>query len=283
VAQDQDVAQGVVAIDGPSGSGKSTVARGVAAELGFGYLDTGAMYRALTWLVLQRGPALDQLAERQEALVALMTTAGLELGTEPTDRQVRVDGQDVTEVIRGSDVTTAVSVVAAIPAVRAHLGALQRALAAETVACRGGMVMEGRDIGTAIFPGARLKIWLTATAEARGQRRAAEVTVATPGVSLDNGAATGPSATSTEVETVVEQLARRDRLDSTRQLSPLHCADDAHVIDTTPLSATQVINKVLGLWGTVVLPDAHARQDQSPGHRDDRCDNLSDSRTGASG
>jgi cytidylate kinase len=253
VVQDKDVARGVVAIDGPSGSGKSTVARGVATRLEFGYLDTGAMYRALTWLVLQRGPALDQLAACPDELAELMTSSRLVLGSRPDQHRVQVAGHDVTEVIRGSEVTAAVSAVAAVPQVRSYLGALQRQLAAEAVADRGGMVMEGRDIGTAIFPEARLKIWLTATPEARGQRRAAEV-------EPEAASAEGESpAAVTTVDSVVEQLAHRDRLDSTRQVSPAHCAQDARVIDTTPFTAEQVIDQVVALWDTIVLPDAPAR------------------------
>src|SRR4051794_13322513 len=215
------------------------------------------MYRAVTWLALQRWPSLDGLADRQDEVAELLSTAQLDLGTEPDARTVRIAGHDVTEVIRGGEVTSAVSVVAALPQVRAHLGALQRSLAAGAVAAHGGMVMEGRDIGTAIFPDAQLKIWLPATAEARGQRRAAEGAPgsrAATSAPRDGAAATADLAIN--VDTVVEQLARRDKLDSTRQASPLQRADDAHVIDTTPYSAEQVIERVLALWDTIVLPDS---------------------------
>ncbi|MDX6211357.1 MAG: CMP/dCMP kinase [Frankiales bacterium] len=262
-----DSAQMVVAIDGPSGSGKSTVARGVAARLGFGYLDTGAMYRAVTWLVLDAGLPLGDLSEQTERLHALLEGAALELSTDPADRHVRIAGHDVTEVIRGPEVTGAVSAVAATPAVRAHLSGLQRTLAMAAVARSGGIVVEGRDIGTAIFPDAGLKIWLTASPEARGRRRAAE---------HSDGAPVEASA----VDGTVEQLARRDTLDSTRKHSPLQRAEDAHVIDTTPLSAEQVVDAVLALWGTVELPDDAADRPARGNHP--HADDLQDSATGAS-
>ena len=143
-------ARAVVAIDGPSGSGKSTVARGVATALGFGYLDTGAMYRAITWLVLEDGLPLDALAGT--ALNHLLETSELVVGTTPQERGVRVAGHDVTEVIRGPEVTAAVSAVAATSAVRGFLAQRQRDLAAQMIAEHGGAVVEGRDIGTVIFP-----------------------------------------------------------------------------------------------------------------------------------
>jgi CMP/dCMP kinase len=258
-----DSAQMVVAIDGPSGSGKSTVARGVASRLGFGYLDTGAMYRAVTWLVLDAALALGSLADETERLTELLDGSELVVGTAPGDREVSIGGHDVTEVIRGPEVTAAVSAVAATPAVRAHLSSLQRSLAAAAVAQAGGIVVEGRDIGTVIFPDARLKIWLTASAEARGRRRAAEHS---EGTQLEESA----------IEGAVEQLARRDGLDSTRKLSPLHCAEDAHVIDTTPLTADEVIDAVVALWNTVELPDAAGSGESHQPH-----DHLQDSATGA--
>ncbi|MDX6243923.1 MAG: CMP/dCMP kinase [Frankiales bacterium] len=268
----EDSAQMVVAIDGPSGSGKSTVARGVAARLGFGYLDTGATYRAVTWLVLGAGLPLGSLADETERLSMLLAASDLVVGTTPGDREVRIGGHDVTEVIRGPEVTAAVSAVAATTAVRTHLSKLQRSLAAQAIAATGGIVVEGRDIGTVIFPDARLKVWLTASAEARGRRRAAEHSEGAP---LEESA----------IEGAVEQLARRDGLDSARALSPLHCAEDAHVIDTTPLSADEVIDAVLALWNTVELPDAaaaHPQRDHLPQHdHPPQHDNLQDSATGA--
>lgn len=264
----QDSAQMVVAIDGPSGSGKSTVARGVAARLGFGYLDTGAMYRAVTWLVLDAALPLDGLAQQAAQLSELLEAADLQIGTRPEDRVVRIGGTDVTDAIRGPEVTAAVSAVAATPAVRAQLSRLQRELAERAIETAGGMVVEGRDIGTVIFPDARLKIWLTASAEARGRRRAAEHS---EGVPLEESA----------IEGAVEQLARRDGLDSSRTLSPLHCAEDAHVLDTTPLSADQVVDAVLALWDTVELP-ADATPAANTTSQDHLHDHLQNSATGAS-
>jgi cytidylate kinase len=261
-----DSARMVIAIDGPSGSGKSTVARGVASRLGFGYLDTGAMYRAVTWLVLDAGLPLDALGDAGDALGQLLETSHLEIATDPADRQVSIAGTDVTEEIRGTEVTAAVSAVAATPQVRAHLSALQRRLAAEAAGRSGGIVVEGRDIGTVIFPDARVKLWLTASAEARGRRRAIE---------HSDGAQPQESA----VEGTVEQLARRDRLDSTRAASPLQCAQDAHVIDTTPMSAEQVIDAVLQLWDTVQLPDADSLE--RPGADTAPSDNRQNSTSGA--
>ncbi len=231
----------------------------------FGYLDTGAMYRAVTWLVLRDGLPLDELSANEDRLSALLASSPLDIRTDPADRAVAIAGQDVTEVIRGDEVTSAVSAVAATPAVRAHLSGLQRRLALAAVAGSGGIVVEGRDIGTAIFPDARLKVWLTASAEARGRRRAAEHS--------DNA-----QPAQTTVEAVVEDLARRDELDSTRKASPLHCAPDAHVVDTTTMSADEVIKAVVDLWQVVELPIETAGQqnDSTP-----QKSTLQDSSTGA--
>jgi cytidylate kinase len=214
-------------------------------------------------LVLDAGLPLDSLADQTESLTELLDGAALVVGTATGDRDVSIGGHDVTEVIRGPEVTTAVSAVAATPAVRAHLSSLQRSLAAAAIGESGGIVVEGRDIGTVIFPDARLKIWLTASAEARGRRRAAEHS---EGAQLEESA----------IEGAVEQLARRDGLDSTRKLSPLHCAEDAHVIDTTPLTADEVIDAVVALWNTVELPDAAGSAEADQPH-----DQMQDSATGA--
>ncbi len=256
-------ARAVVAIDGPSGSGKSTVARGVATALGFGYLDTGAMYRAIAWLVLDAGLPLDALDDA--ALEALLDRSALVVGTTAQAREVTVAGHDVTQAIRGPEVTAAVSAVAAAPTVRAFLSRRQRELAEEMIAQHGGAVLEGRDIGSVIVPDARLKIWLTASPEARGHRRAVELSDGTP-----------PPAT--EVAGTVAQLARRDRLDSSRQVAPLQQAGDAHAIDTTPYTAQEVIDLVLGLWDAVELPDAGEHGAARTDSHDDR---MHDSATGA--
>jgi cytidylate kinase len=210
----------VVAIDGPSGSGKSTVARGVAAALGLEVLDTGAMYRAVTLLALDR--ALD-LADA-DAIVAAARAAALEVASPPG--RVLLDGRDVTDEIRGPMVSAAVSQVSAHPAVRELLVARQR----EWAEAHGGGVVEGRDIGTVVFPDATVKVYLTASAATRASRRA-----------LDEAAADRP----TETTVVEEAMARRDELDSSRTASPLRPADDAAVIDTTERDADSVVEEIV--------------------------------------
>ncbi len=195
----------VVAIDGPAGSGKSTLSKALAERLGLPRLDTGAMYRAVTWAALQRGVRPSAGAE----VAAIARDVVLEV-----DDRVRVDGTDVTGAIRGPEVSRAVSVVAANPEVRRHLVALQRRWAED----HGGGVVEGRDIGSVVFPDAVLKIFLTARAEERARRRHEE----------------SPEA-----------LARRDRLDSSRQASPLRAAEGARVLDTTGRSVEDVVQEVL--------------------------------------
>jgi cytidylate kinase len=200
----------VIAIDGPAGSGKSTVARAVARKLGMEYLDTGAMYRAVTFAVLRRG--LD--ASDVEKVAGVARDIDLTVGD-----TVVVDGEDATAPIRGPEVSAAVSVIAAQPAVRAELVRRQR----EWVAARGGGVVEGRDIGTVVFPGAELKVYLTASEEERIRRRKVE--------SGD--------------EAVAAEVARRDRIDSSRAASPLVAADDSVVIDTTDRSIDEIVEEVL--------------------------------------
>jgi cytidylate kinase len=199
----------VIAIDGPAGSGKSTVARGVAAALGLAELDTGAMYRAVTLAALRGRVPLDD----GPALGEVARTIELDIG----DRIV-LDGDDVSEEIRGAEVSGVVSVVAAHPEVRTEMVRRQR----DWVAGHGGGVVEGRDIGTVVFPDAALKVFLTASEEERARRRKVE--------GSDEGAAA---------------LARRDRLDSTRAASPLKPADDAVVIDSTGRSAAAVVADVV--------------------------------------
>lgn len=205
----------VIAIDGPAGSGKSTVARRLADALSLEYLDTGAMYRAVTFATLARG--FDPSDEPVVAEVARQVR--LQLSGNGT---VVVDGIDATIQIRGPEVTRAVSIVAANQAVRAELVSRQR----EWARRRGGGVLEGRDIGTVVFPDARLKVYLTASPEVRAARRAKEV------VDLDYG-------------TVSADLARRDALDSSRQHDPLRQADDALILDTTGLSIDEVVGQLV--------------------------------------
>jgi cytidylate kinase len=200
------VAHPVIAIDGPAGSGKSTVSRALADRLGVGRLDTGAMYRAVAWAVLDRG--ID--AGDHRAVADLARTLTIALG----DR-VEVDGTDVTQAIRGPEVSGVVSQVAANPGVRSVLVQRQRQWVAE----RGGGVVEGRDIGSVVFPDAEVKIYLTASPDERARRRPEE----------------GSDA-----------LSRRDRLDSTRSVSPLGVADGAQVIDTTDRRIEDIVEEVVG-------------------------------------
>jgi cytidylate kinase len=206
----------VIAIDGPAGSGKSTVARGLARQLGLDYLDTGAMYRAITFAALRRG--VDPGDPEPTAEIA--RTVDLQVSTEG----VWVDGVDATIEIRGPEVSRAVSLVAANPEVRAELVRRQRDWANE----RGGGVLEGRDIGTVVFPDADLKVYLTARPDVRAERRAAEIT------QLD-------------YETVAADMARRDALDQGRTDSPLRQADDAVEIDTSELTVDQIIDRLAGM------------------------------------
>jgi cytidylate kinase len=210
-----------VAVDGPSGSGKSSTARGVARRLGLAYLDTGAMYRAITWALLERGVDLTDA----EAIAKAAGDVVLHAGTDPIAPTIEADGIDVSGPIRGADVTSNVSLVAAVPEVRAILVRAQRE------AIRGadtGIVVEGRDIGTAVVPGAPVKVYLVADPSARARRRASEL-------GHDDHDATQ------------EALARRDHLDSSRTASPLAMAEDAILIDGTDLTLDEVIDTVVSL------------------------------------
>ncbi len=213
----------VIAIDGPGGSGKSTVARHLAERLGLEYLDTGAMYRAVAFAALRRG------IDPSDAEPVSHLVDGLEL--EVSDAGVVVDGVDATIEIRGPEVTRAVSLVAANPAVRAELRSRQR----EWAVGRSGAVVEGRDIGTVVFPDADLKVFLTARAEVRAERRSQEVS------DLD-------------YEMVAADLARRDTLDEGRDDSPLAQADDALVLDTSGMSIEEVVESLVA-----ALEEATAR------------------------
>jgi cytidylate kinase len=217
---------GVVAVDGPSGSGKSTVSRRLAAALGARYLDTGAMYRSLTWAALTSGVDPSDA----NGVVKVLRSARMEVTTDPAGVTVTVDGQRVDAEIRGPEVTAAVSAVSAVPEVRAELVARQRAIIGS-----GGIVVEGRDIGTVVAPDAELKVFLTASAEARAQRRSLE------------RASADVAATQADVAATQADLARRDRLDSSRVASPLVQADDAVVLDTTELGIDEVVARLLNL------------------------------------
>jgi cytidylate kinase len=214
--------RGVVALDGPSGTGKTTVARKLAGRLSAGYLDTGAMYRAVTVAVLRAGIEPGDAA----AVGALARGIDLSVGTSPERPSVLLGGEDIGTAIRGGDVTLAVSAVSAVPEVRELLVAEQRRIIGEVVADVGGIVVEGRDIGTVVAPDAPLKVFLTASAEIRAARRSAQ------------DSAAGRQSTVDEARDSVE---RRDRLDSTRVASPLRAAEDAVPVDTSELKIDQVI------------------------------------------
>jgi cytidylate kinase len=213
----------VVAIDGPSGSGKSSTSRGVATALGLRYLDTGAMYRAMTWWMLRHGVPVDDPA----VVAARCGEPLIETGTDPLHPTITVDGTDVAAAIRTQEVTGAVSTVSSVPQVRARLLVLQRA-AIEGATAGPGIVVEGRDIGSVVAPDADVKVYLTADAAARAARRAAEE----GGVDL---AATESS------------LLARDRIDSTSTASPLTMAEDAVHIDSTPYTLEEVVDLIVGL------------------------------------
>ncbi|RSN07860.1 (d)CMP kinase [Streptomyces sp. WAC 05977] len=212
----------MVAMDGPSGTGKSTVSRKLATKLGAGYLDTGAMYRMVTLAVLRAGTDLTDA----DAIADVARKAEFGIGTSPDEATVTLAGEDVAAEIRGADVTTAVSPVSAVPAVRELLVARQREIIAEVLGRVGGIVVEGRDIGTVVSPDAPLKIFLTASAEVRAARRSAQ------------DSAAGRESTVDVAKAAVE---RRDHLDSTRAASPLRAAEDAVEVDTSALNIDQVI------------------------------------------
>jgi cytidylate kinase len=209
-----------VAIDGPSGAGKGTVARAVAAQLGYRHVDTGAMYRAVAWKAVHEG--VDPADGAAVAGIAGRASFDLEQG------RVRIDGHDVAAAIRTPEIDKAAATVARHPAVRQLLVARQRGYGES-----GGIVMEGRDIGTVVFPGADVKIYLDASPDERARRRAADPAHA--------------SSKASQLADVATALAERDKSDSTRAASPLAVAPDAVVIDTTGVPIADVIERVLQL------------------------------------
>ena len=226
--------QAVVAVDGPSGSGKSSVSRGVARALGLHYLDTGAMYRAMTWAVLRDGVDLADPA----AIAAVVEATALEVSCDPDESSVSVDGADVTRAVREDAVTSVVSTVAAVPQVRQVLVERQREAVRQAQADGRGIVVEGRDIGSVVLPDSDLKVWLVADPAVRAARRAAE-DAAAGRLSHRHG----PGM----VDSVAEDLARRDVADATRSVSPTTQADDAVVVDATDLGLAEVIDVVVTL------------------------------------
>ncbi len=208
----------VVAIDGPAGAGKSTVARALARRLGVQYLDTGAMYRAVTWAALHAGVDLHD----EDAVADIAEKSSIDVGLD----SVTVDGHDVTVVIRGAEVTSGVSIVAAQSRVRAEMRRRQRVWGED----RGGGVIEGRDIGTVVFPDAIAKLFLTASPRIRAERRVAE--------------------SGGDVDAVERSIVDRDRLDSTRADSPLAESSDSIVIDTSHRTIDEVVTSILALLET---------------------------------
>lgn len=216
-----------MAVDGTSGSGKSSTSRGVARRLGLRYLDTGAMYRAMTWWMLRH----DVDVHDPEAVAARSAEPRIESGTDPLQPTITVDGEDVAEAIRGEDVNAAVSPVSAVPQVRSRMQAMQRAVIEDALA-GGGIVVEGRDIGSVVWPEAAVKVYLSADAAARALRRAAE----------EGGS---------DVDATRESLLARDRIDTTRTSSPLVLADGAVHVDTTDLTLDEVIETIVGMVTSV--------------------------------
>ncbi len=211
----------IVAMDGPSGTGKSSVSRLLAKRLGARYLDTGAMYRVATLQVLRSGVELTDV----DGIVAAVADLPLTIGTDPSGEVVRLGGEDVSDEIRGGTVTKAVSAVSAVPEVRNRLVELQRRLtdSAERI------VVEGRDIGTVVLPNADVKIYLTASPEARAQRRNEQ--------NISDGRGD-------DYEAVLADVQRRDNLDSTRKVSPLRPAEDSVIVDTSELGIEAVIDRL---------------------------------------
>ena len=212
----------VVAIDGPAGAGKSTIAKLVAEKLGYAYIDTGAMYRSVALKFLQTGKDFDE-----DFISELARTMVIEFKPEASVNRVFVDGQEVTDAIRSAEVTANVSRVAAIGAVREAMVAQQRRMGES-----GGVLMDGRDIGTVVFPNAQLKIFLTATVEERAMRRYKELIAKGQQVDLAQ---------------LKEDIASRDKQDSERAISPLHQAEDALLLDTSDMNIEQVTAKILQL------------------------------------
>lgn len=217
----------IIAIDGPSGAGKSTVAKAVALKLGYSCLDTGAMYRSVAWQAVQAGASLDDDA----ALGRIARAYDIEFGHvegDPVPKRVFIGGVEVTDAIRTAEIDKAVSPVSAAPSVREALVDQQR-----RIGNAGDYVVEGRDIGTTVFPDAEVKVFLTASFEERARRRVAQ--------NAERGVG------STDYEEVLSDLRRRDEADSTRATSPLAAAEDAVMLDSTGMTQEQVVGRICEL------------------------------------
>ncbi|GGG57468.1 cytidylate kinase [Paenibacillus radicis (ex Gao et al. 2016)] len=223
--QDGDSDRINIAIDGPAGAGKSTVARKVAEQLGYIYIDTGAMYRAVTLSALRASIE----PQDSRALAALATSLDIELLPGDKGQTVLLNGEDVTDSIRSREVTLIVSLIAANETVREVLGAMQRKLAAKK-----GVVMDGRDIGSHVLPNAELKVFLTATVEERASRRFKEIS----------------GKQDVTLEQLAQEIADRDRLDEQREIAPLICASDALVMDSTAMTIEEVVEAIVKLSRT---------------------------------
>ncbi|MFF2090134.1 (d)CMP kinase [Paenibacillus sp. NPDC058174] len=223
--QDGDSDRINIAIDGPAGAGKSTVARKVAEQLGYIYIDTGAMYRAVTLSALKASIE----PQDSKALAALATSLDIELLPGDKGQTVLLNGEDVTDSIRSREVTLIVSLIAANETVREVLGAMQRKLAV-----RKGVVMDGRDIGSHVLPNAELKVFLTATVEERASRRFKEIS----------------GKQDVTLEQLAQEIADRDRLDEQREIAPLICAPDALVMDSTAMTIDEVVGAIVKLSRT---------------------------------
>lgn len=217
----------IIAIDGPSGAGKSSVTKLVALELGFSCLDTGAMYRAITWKALEDGIDVND-AEALGELARSCTIDFVHEEGDPSPKRVLIDGIDVTSEIRTQRIDQNVSPVSAVPAVREALVAQQ-----QRIGHTGDYIVEGRDIGTVVFPDAEVKVFLTASAEERARRRVAQ--------NAERGIG------SVDYEAVLADIIRRDEYDSSRDVSPLKPADDAFLLDSSPLTIEQVVQAIVDL------------------------------------
>lgn len=214
----------VIAIDGPSGSGKSSVSRAVATELGFDYLDTGSMYRAITWFIQDLGIDPNDAQAVIQSVARLAMADVIQPSIDPSEPGIRVSGKDISVEIRGPQVTQGVSAVSAVPAVRELMVNLQREIATNS---KSGIVVEGRDICAVVLPEAPVRLFITADPEIRANRRAEE--------------------TGQAVATTIEDLAKRDLADSTRAVSPLEIAPGVRVINTTYMDLSEVIAQVVDI------------------------------------